>query len=424
MRSTLHLVQISAMSLLACCLAAVPGHATLYTLLTTIAVPSSPDNNTPNDGFDTFDISFFDPVTGLDYVADRSNASVDIFSGASNTFVGRIGGTGHLFSGQQATNPMSGPDGVLVTNLPGQHDVWAGNGNSTLLGFNIDAAYAPLPGTPIATGPASDLRVDEMSFDPRDNRLVVANNAASPYPFFTVINTSNNTIVAKTTLDGTNGTPVATNGIEQSVWDPVSKKFYLSVPQIGGSGPGGIAEIDPLTGAILHTYSLASFGIGSCSPAGLVKGAGSLLMIGCSNAGTQTILFNPQANHGNGAIVKLFPQVSGSDELWYDPKDGTYFVAADTNLSGPVLGVIEGLNWIENVPTSPGAHSVAVDPLNGEVFVPLGGIAGNTTCPSGCVAVFAPTHIPEPGSLPLSLVGLAGLVFLRRQLVARHRSGL
>ena len=50
----------------------------------------------------SFDISFVDPVTGNYYFADRSNASVDIFSGATNTFLGRAGG----FAGQLATTSL------------------------------------------------------------------------------------------------------------------------------------------------------------------------------------------------------------------------------------------------------------------------------------------------------------------------------
>jgi hypothetical protein len=35
--------------------------------------------------FATFDISFFDPATQLDYVADRSNASVALVRGMLNS---------------------------------------------------------------------------------------------------------------------------------------------------------------------------------------------------------------------------------------------------------------------------------------------------------------------------------------------------
>ena len=80
-----------------------------------------------------------------------------------------------------------------------------------------------------------------------------------------------------------------------------------------------------------------------------------------------------------------------------------------------MLGIIDGAtdSFVENLPATPNTHSVAVDPVSGEVFVPFAGIAGNTVCPGGCIAVFSPsTAVPEPGSLPLLAAGLAGLAGL------------
>src|SRR5271165_2176447 len=105
-----------------------------YRLLTTIAVPSVglPTNMQPNGTFNAFDISFADPVTGDIFIADRSNASVDIFSGSTLTFLGRATG----FTGQQATTSVSGADGVLTVTTGGVTTLFAGDGNSTLKVFN------------------------------------------------------------------------------------------------------------------------------------------------------------------------------------------------------------------------------------------------------------------------------------------------
>jgi WD40 repeat protein len=393
------------------CIGTAPAVAApLYALSTLIPVPASAENSV-GGAFATYDISFFDPLTQLDYVADRSNASVDIFSSASNTFVGRIGGSGQLpplFSGQQASNATSGPDGVVVVNLPGQHQVWAGNGDSTLKGFNIpsNTLFATIP-----TGTPSQNRVDEMAFDPNTKVLVAANNAA-PVPFITLVNTTTNAIIKQVPFDGTNSTPNAiAGGIEQPAFNPVTKTFFVSVPQIGNSSsnPGGVTEFDA-QGNILHTYDFSTFaGVTACSPAGLVAATNGHLLVGCS-ATTGSIILDPTANGGNGS-VKVIPQVTGSDEVAFDPTTNLFFLAARSNPGGPVLGIIDALTdtWLQNLPTTPADHSVSVDPITNEVFVPFGGVAGNSVCPNGCVAVFAAARIPEPGSLLLLLAAFAAM---------------
>ncbi|HVC62013.1 MAG TPA: hypothetical protein VND19_16830 [Acetobacteraceae bacterium] len=364
-------------------------------------------DNTAGGTFKTFDISYFDPLTSLDYVGDRSNASVDVFSALTNTMVGRIGGGAPpLFSGQTSSFNTSGPDGVLVVNVPGQHQVWAGNGDSTLKGFSIPG-YSQFAN--VVTGPLAANRVDEMAYDPLTNTIMAANNAATP-PFASLVNASTGTIVKQVTFDGTSGTPNATNGIEQPAYDSATHTFFVSVPQIGGSGPGGVAEVDPTTGAILHIYDFSTFlggSITACSPAGLVAGTGGQLLVGCGGS-TGSIILNPTANGGNGS-VKVISQVTGSDEVTFDPTNNLYFLAASNNPGGPVLGIINGLTdtWIGNIPTTPGDHSISVDPITGKVFMPFAANPLNTACVNGCIGVFA---APEPGSLPLMLSALAALV--------------
>jgi hypothetical protein len=95
--------------------------------------------------------------------------------------------------------------------------------------------------------------------------------------------------------------------------------------------------------------------------------------------------------------------VGGSDEVWFNPGDGRFYTASRNNPTGPVLGVIDARTQtlVQVAPTvnrPPGtAHSVAVNPRNNHVFVPLppnnvvaapaNDPAAN--CLKGCVAVFA-----------------------------------
>jgi hypothetical protein len=403
----------------------------LYHLLTTIPVPPSADNAQAG-AFTTYDIAYFDGTTQLMYLADRSNASVDIFSAQTNSFVGRVGGTGNLFVGIQpkpvnpatVNNDISGPDGVVVANFGGAKQLWAGDGPSLVKGFDLTVPGFPaLSGTPINTGAIPATRVDEMAFDPRDHLLLAANNAASP-PFATIVDTQTRAIVTKIIFDGTNSdghhAPNATNGIEQSVWDPShGGRFFISIPELNGGGPGGVAMLDT-SGNVLHVYDFGSAGLGAftaCSPAGLALGANGKLMVGCGVA-SQSILLDPNANAGNGS-TKSFPQVSGEDMVWFDPTTDRFFLAARLNPGGPVLGIIDGLteSFLENVRTTPGDHSVAVDPVSGEVFVPFGGSFGSATnaiCPLGCIGVFV---TPAPASLLLlgaGMMGFAGRAWRRR----------
>jgi len=428
-------VALSALAFIALILGTGPALAgPTYVLLTTIPVPPSA-SNVQGGVFTGYDIAYFDGTTQLMYLADRSNASVDIFSAKTNSFVGRVGS----FVGIQPqpvnpatiNNDISGPDGVVVANFGGAKQLWAGDGPSLLKAFDLTLPGSPpLSGTPINTGAVPPTRVDEMAFDPRDHLLLAANNAAAP-PFATLVDTQSKAIVTKITFDGTNAdghnAPKATNGIEQAVWDPShGGRFFISIPELNGSGPGGVAMLD-ISGNVTHVYDLGSASLGgftTCSPAGLALGTGGKLMIGCGVA-SQSILLDPNANGGTGS-TKAFSQVSGEDMVWFDPTSQRYFLAARLNPGGPVLGIIDGLTetFLQNVRTTPGDHSVAADPVSGEVFVPFGGSFGsavNTVCPSGCIAVFG---VPESGSLLLlgtGLIAVGSLSWHRRATDRRTR---
>jgi hypothetical protein len=128
----------------------------------------------PGGAFSAFDISYADPVTGDVFIADRSNAAVDIFSGSTLTFLGRATG----FTGQQATTSISGPDGVLTVTSGGVTTLYAGDGNSTLRIYNATNPASPTFLSAISTSGAT--RVDEMAYSPSSHQVLAANNAETP----------------------------------------------------------------------------------------------------------------------------------------------------------------------------------------------------------------------------------------------------
>src|SRR4051812_10812214 len=101
-----------------------PAHA-VYVLQQTIPVPATSAN--PLGGaFTSYDISFFDrsAIGSFDYIADRTNAAIDVIKGATGnppaSFVGKIFPPGsNAFAGLApplpgGTSALSGPDGIVI----------------------------------------------------------------------------------------------------------------------------------------------------------------------------------------------------------------------------------------------------------------------------------------------------------------------
>src|ERR1700756_5010673 len=96
--------------------------------LTAIQIPGNP--------LRSFDISWVNPDRAEYYLADRSNAGIDIIDTKHNTFKRTIPGfVGVKLNGTGGVNNnISGPDGVT------SHGRWlyGGDGDSTLKVFDID----------------------------------------------------------------------------------------------------------------------------------------------------------------------------------------------------------------------------------------------------------------------------------------------
>jgi hypothetical protein len=319
----------------------------------------------PAGGKFTYDIGIVDPAARRYYLADRTNSSLDIID--LNTFSVRqvTGG----FTGQKPSNDNSGPDGVVV--VPGG-SVYVGD-------VNVVKVVDPVAGTvtaTIATGSAG-FRTDEGCYDPDDKLVMFANPADSP-PYATFISTTTNKVVGKLLF-------TTSVGLEQCVYDPGTKKFFINNDGTPAN-PNGELDAILATTAVAGTPVVAqAFPEGNCGPAGLVLGPNENLLVGCdAPAGSPQITQIMSAT--SGAIVKTITQVGGEDEVAYDPKFMVYYTAArdwtangisQTGVAGavftPVLGIIDAQsnNWVKNLPTGAGAHSVAGDSVTGNVFVPV-----------------------------------------------------
>ena len=163
---------------------------------------------------------------------------------------------------------------------------------------------------------------------------------------------------------------------------------------------GSIDVIDPLHAITVGGVTkfvpaiINSFPVPNCMPTSLNQGPGTDVFVGCADHDGRA--FAPSSviiNGTTGAILTVINNVGFVDETWFNPGDNNYYTASRDMPTGPVLGVINAKSrlWLQNVPTNGNAHSVAVDPINNHIFVPLpsGGPNCETIAADGCVGVYA-----------------------------------
>ncbi len=156
---------------------------------------------------------------------------------------------------------------------------------------------------------------------------------------------------------------------------------------------GTIDEIDPRIGNPNGPVVVNSFLVKNCMPSGIVQGPGNNFLVTCADHDGVTFPPNEYVINGStGAILATITTVGGVDEAWFNAGDQRWYLAARDMPAGPVLGVIDAKSntWLQNVTTNSNSHSIAVDPSNNHVFVPMqsGGIC-TTQSANGCIAVFA-----------------------------------
>jgi hypothetical protein len=404
-----------------------PPLTTQTRCLTAVSIPGNP--------LRSFDISFVNPERAELYFADRSNSAIDIIDTETLKFKRFLGGFVGVVLNMNGTvdNNHSGPDGVAT------HGRWlyAGDGNSTLKIFDLNAPSALALKQSISTGGTT--RVDEMALTTDGEMLLAANNAEDPpYATLFAVNgddaTSHSSKIIKTTIDPTILPPAFGLSIEQPAWDPKTRRFYTSLPVVANNPPGcnygqlpgpitcdgGLLVTDPtaptaVQGAFNPATNTGVVLLHACGPNGATVGPDHNLLLGCTPqnnpSNTTTLVINAK-NKEQTPIV----HITGSDEVWFNKGDQRYYLGASRDCTIPgtpcpaasqqtsVLGVIdaETNRLIEKIPQSSASHSVAADSERNRIFVaqvaPVAvvGSGGDTTTvgagicgtSNGCVAVY------------------------------------
>ncbi len=356
-----------------------------------IGVPGTSDNNP----FVNFDQARVDPKLQLLFVSSCSSAAVAIIDALTDR---KVGETPAIFAGVGSDSPHSGPDGSVVA---GRY-LFAGDYPSLVRVFDLGASLSSPPEVAeIPTG--GEYRADEMDYDPVDQVIIVSNGDSLP-AFVTLISSTTFKILKQVTFDGTNGTPdTSAGGIGSVLYNSRTNKFLISIPEVGSDlTAGAVAVMDPVKGQVTQVFS----GLNNCMPSGMAQGPGDNVLVACDPGfpAPDPVQFAPRTyviNGKTGTILANLTQVGGVDYGAYNPVDHHYYLGArdyftspTATTASPVLGVIDAdtNKWIENFPTGTDAHSVTVNPVNNQIFVPIED--PNPLCGTlpGCVSVFTDAH--------------------------------
>jgi len=371
----------------------------------------------------SFDISAVDGAKGRMYYTNRNNQSVDVIDIPTNTFLKRITGgfagcnTGPTCVG--ANNDKSGPDGLNL--ITGTTFIYVGDVNSVKI---IDTKTDTVVNT-IAIGGASGLRADEGCYDP-DHKIFMINSPGETPPFATFIDVNTQKIIATLlfTDPGTGPLGPPSAGLEACVYDHATQTF-LNNNDGSTANPRGEVDVIPVSFVMKGTpiapvvltlpvptpaNGFKIFPLGACDPTGLDLGPGTDMAVSCRQGNAGEPLTVQILDRTNGTVRATVP-IGGGDQIAYDAPTNRYYLAASrwtkSGLSSgpscnaaspctPVLGIIDAASrtLVQTAFTGNNAHSVGVDPVTHQVYMPFSSSAapgGCATCdnvPTGGVLVF------------------------------------
>jgi hypothetical protein len=393
----------------------VPAAAQALNLDTVVTLPMLPGTTTQSV-LRSFDISFVDAnshyalaasalsATGTGPSSQPGIVTIDTHTHIVNLLaVGKFAGSCSI---PPARDTYSGPDGLIIIQNGPNPEIWVGDGpifNTSCTpasGVKISSSVKVLDFAgnikqTISTG--GQRRADELCFNPFTKTVLVANDDPLD-SFITFISTDTYGVLGSIKFDGTDkkGNNILANGIEQCAFNPRDKKFYLNIPVTGTAaspGPGVVLTISEHAPFHVERVFTIDISTGCVGPQGLAVGPSNQMALGCG--GTNSLVINST----NGKTAAIVSKEGGTDEAWYGPASNQYYFARST---AGVLGVENAgpppTAVTPDTPTAVGSHSVAADPNQKRVFVPIRSstfTANATICSSrggtdtfGCIAVY------------------------------------
>ena len=356
----------------------------------------------------TFSFDLGTVVNGKYFLTDRNNKSVDMVDVATHTITYITGTGANAFAGCTpnpncvgANNGKSGPDGVNW--IKGTNFLFVGDVNNVRV---VDMTTSTVvKSIQVGTG---GFRADEGCFDADDHIYMISiPDADLPYAAF--INTDTQTVIGFVNWVDTDGS--AAGGNEQCQYDSGTKAFLVNNDNTIAN-PRGEVDVIPAAdikamavGSTANVFTLAGvkrFPLGVCDPTGLDLGPGTDMIIMCRQGGAGEKLTSIIMNRTNGQVVVTL-NVGGGDQLAYDARTNKYYLTGNrwhasgfNDLGGgcsaanpcvPTLFVVDAdtHNVLPFISTGNNAHSVAVDPVSGQIFVPY----SSATAPGGCATCTA-----------------------------------
>ncbi len=319
-----------------------PSAGLIY--LQTIPIPKWATSGSSQADYDLF---AFNPVNRVMYVADRVNHVVTAIDTITNGVIGMI-----AVPGAPRLN------GVVVAPDLQQLVVTDGRANAFVYDLRVPGSAPDQYALPNVSG------TDALDYDPFNHNVYVI-NSNSPY-YMSGIDLINKTVSTQFLLPGSP---------ELMRFNPNDGLIYQVITAfIDNKSQSGVVAYDPVGNSIRTTYNVP------CAPHGIdIDPVANVAVLGCGTNQPQIMLSLKDGS------MKMFPDVTGTDLLQFNPNNRRFYVGASSNVSTttgcpadstkamPVIGVFDagadGKGRLAGVTCTGRNAKLGVDSIDNFIYV-------------------------------------------------------